>query len=66
MWRRLGNAEEVVAVQAGICITIPVGTSFQFRTTGDDPLAAVGVTMPAWPEESDAFPVDGKWSTDAT
>ena len=66
MWRRLGNAEEVVTVHAGICITIPVGTSFQFRTTGDDPLAAIGVTMPPWPGDGEAYPVDGKWSAGAT
>ena len=38
MWRRLGDQEEIVAVEAGVCITIPVGTSFQFRSFGDEPL----------------------------
>ena len=45
MWRRQGAREEVVAVQAGVCLTIPLGTHFQFRSLGDQPLAAVGVTM---------------------
>src|SRR5207244_5264788 len=29
MWRALGDQEEVVAVEPGVCITIPVGTRFQ-------------------------------------
>ncbi|WP_322769128.1 cupin domain-containing protein [Frankia sp. Cr1] len=49
MWRRQDEAETVEDVRAGTAITIPVGTSFQFRSTSDDPLAAIGVTMPPWP-----------------
>src|SRR2546428_6614798 len=49
MWRKLADQEEIVTVEPGVCITIPVGTSFQFRALGDEPLAAVGVTMPPWP-----------------
>jgi mannose-6-phosphate isomerase-like protein (cupin superfamily) len=61
MWRRQGDREEVVAVESGVCITIPVGTHFQFRSFGHEPLAAVGVTMPPWPGASEAYPVQGKW-----
>jgi mannose-6-phosphate isomerase-like protein (cupin superfamily) len=61
MWRLLGNHEEVVPVDAGVCLTIPVGTHFQFRALGDEPLAAVGVTMPPWPGDGEADPVSGKW-----
>ncbi len=46
MWRKSADREEVVAVEAGVCLTIPLGTHFQFRTLGDQPLTAVGVTMP--------------------
>ena len=53
MWRRDGSFEEVVALQPGLCLTIPVGVSFQFRTTGNSPLSAVAVTMPPWPADSD-------------
>src|SRR5688500_6762569 len=35
MWRRLGEREEVVTVEAGVCISIPVGTHFQFRSLGE-------------------------------
>ncbi len=62
MWRRLGDAEEVVEVAAGTCITIPLGTRFQFRALGSEPLAAVGVTMPPWPGEGEAFVVEGPWT----
>lgn len=61
MWRRAGAREEVVALSAGACLTIPVGTHFQFRCVGPEPFAAVGVTMPPWPGASEAVPVPGKW-----
>ena len=61
LWRRSATQEETVAVGPGICVTIPAGTSFQFRTHGDAPLAAFGVTMPPWPDEGDAVPVEGRW-----
>jgi mannose-6-phosphate isomerase-like protein (cupin superfamily) len=61
MWRKLGDSEDVVSVHAGICLTIPVGTSFQFRSTGDVPLMAIGVTMPPWPGTDEAELVAGNW-----
>ena len=61
MWRKLGDQEEVVPVDPGVCITIPVGTRFQFRSFGYEPLAALGVTMPPWPGEEEAYFVEGKW-----
>ncbi|MGD8403804.1 MAG: cupin domain-containing protein [Anaerolineales bacterium] len=61
MWRKQNEREEVVPVEPGLCLTIPLGTHFQFRSFGDRPLAAVGVTMPPWPGEGEAFEVKGKW-----
>ena len=61
MWRKLGDQEEVVPVDPGVCITIPVGTHFQWRSFGYEPLAALGVTMPPWPGEGEATFVEGKW-----
>lgn len=61
MWRRMGNQEEVVLVEEGVCITIPLGTHFQFRSFDFEPLAAIGVTMPPWPGEGEATIVKGKW-----
>lgn len=62
MWRRFGDRVEVVDVHSGICITIPVGTHFQFRSLGPAPLEAIGVTMPPWPGEGEAITVAGAWS----
>ena len=61
MWRRQGAREEVVAVEPGVCLSIPLGTQFQLRSLGAEPLAAVGVTMPPWPGEGEAYEVRGKW-----
>ena len=62
MWRKQGEREEVVPMEQGVCITIPLGTQFQFRSFGYEPLAAVGVTMPPWPGEGEAIQVEGIWS----
>jgi len=64
MWRRQGEEEEVVAVGPGVCLTIPVGTHFQFRAFEGESLAAVGITMPPWPGEGEAVFVPGKWDAD--
>jgi mannose-6-phosphate isomerase-like protein (cupin superfamily) len=61
MWRQCAGHEEVVEVSADVCITIPLGTRFQFRSLSAEPLAAVGVTMPRWPGDGEATVVDGPW-----
>jgi len=61
MWRKQGSREETVALEPGVCLTIPLGTEFQFRSSGDAPLSAVAVTMPPWPGENEAIPVPGPW-----
>jgi len=61
MWRKLGGQEEVIPVDSGTCITIPVGTHFQFRSFGYEPMAALGVTMPPWPGVGEAYQVEGIW-----
>lgn len=61
MWRKSEDREEIVAVEPNVCLTIPLGTRFQFRALGDEPLTAVAVTMPPWPGEDEAYVVDGKW-----
>ena len=61
MWREQEGTEEIVEVSAGVCLTIPLGTRFQLRSIGDEPLAAIGVTMPPWPGDSEAILVSGRW-----
>ena len=65
MWRRADGQEEVVALEPGVCLTIPLGTRFQVRAIGVEPLAAVAVTMPPWPGADEAYPVDPKWPATA-
>jgi mannose-6-phosphate isomerase-like protein (cupin superfamily) len=63
MWRKQrGGPEDIVRVEPGICVTIPLGTHFQFRCVGHVPLAAVAITMPPWPGDREADFVTGKWS----
>lgn len=61
MWRRFEEHQEVVEVGPGVSLTIPTGTHFQFRCDSLDPLVAVGVTMPPWPGNDEARPVEGLW-----
>jgi mannose-6-phosphate isomerase-like protein (cupin superfamily) len=65
MWRRLGERSEVVPLAPGTCVSIPVGTAFQFRSLGDDPLDVVAVTMPPWPGDGEAVPATGPWAAKA-
>jgi mannose-6-phosphate isomerase-like protein (cupin superfamily) len=61
MWRKQGEREEVVPLQPGVCLTIPLGTHFQFRASATQPVAAIAITMPPWPGESEAVMVPGRW-----
>ncbi len=61
MWRQSYDDEQTIPVGAGMCITIPLGTRFQFRATGAEPLEALGVTMPPWPGPGEAVLVPGIW-----
>ena len=49
MWRRQGEREEVVALEPGVCLSIPLGTHFQFRASATEAVSAVAITMPPWP-----------------
>jgi mannose-6-phosphate isomerase-like protein (cupin superfamily) len=61
MWRKQNGHAAIVDVYPGVSITIPLGTQFQFRSFGYEPLAAIGVTMPPWPGEGEATIVKGEW-----
>ena len=65
MWRRQGERQQTVPLRPGTCLSIPAGTHFQFRASADGPLAAVGVTMPPWPGDDEAYEVPGAWPADA-
>ncbi|MEU4241748.1 cupin domain-containing protein [Actinoplanes sp. NPDC026619] len=63
MWRRAGDITETVDLYPGVCVTIPLGTHFQFRAAVAEPLEVVAATMPPWPVDSpdEATVVTGPW-----
>ena len=61
VWRQQGDRAEIVEVGPGICLTIPTGTHFQFRNTGEEPLCFLIATMPPWPGEQEAVRVQDHW-----
>jgi mannose-6-phosphate isomerase-like protein (cupin superfamily) len=61
MWRKQGDNTEITDISRGLCLTIPLGVHFQFRSLGYEPLAAIAVTMPPWPGGNDAIVVTGIW-----
>lgn len=66
MWRRQDGHEDTVPLEPGTCLTIPVGTHFQFRASASEPMSAIGVTMPPWPGENEAVEVAGPWAPSGT
>jgi mannose-6-phosphate isomerase-like protein (cupin superfamily) len=66
MWRKQGQREEIVTLKPGTCLTIPLGTHFQFRASSNESVSAVGITIPPWPGEGEAVPVIGPWQPTAS
>ena len=58
LWRSAGrdpdHHEEVTPLRHGVGVDIPVGTTFQFRSTGKDPLQLLLLTAPKWPGADEA------------
>ena len=66
VWRKQGEREQVLDVAPGISLTIPLGTEFQFRNTGDAPLEFIIATTPPWPGEDEAVALAaGRWEWSA-
>jgi mannose-6-phosphate isomerase-like protein (cupin superfamily) len=65
LWRKQVDREEITPLAPGVCITIPLGTEFQFRAAPTNPLDVFGVTLPPWPGPEEAAFVDGKWKASA-
>lgn len=62
MWRKQGEREEIIDLKPGVCLTLPVGTHFQFRACEAASVSAVAVTMPPWLGNDEAVLVTGPWS----
>ena len=65
IWRRDAAREETTDLTPGISIDIPVGTAFQYRCTGAEPLQFLCITMPPWPGETEATIIHGPWTPNA-
>ena len=46
IWRRSREEKSVVDGASSLCLTMPLGTHFQFRAAPQAPLALLAVTMP--------------------
>lgn len=62
IWRRDREQERVTTLVPGVAIDIPVGTAFQYRNVGTDPLRFICVTMPRWRGDQEAGYLEGIWT----
>jgi mannose-6-phosphate isomerase-like protein (cupin superfamily) len=61
VWRADDGGDEIVDVEAGTSLSIPLGVAFQFRAGADDPLELILTTIPPWPGPDEAVVVEGRW-----
>lgn len=63
IWRRSPDgSESITRLSPGICVDIPLGTSFQYRCAADVPLVFTCTGMPSWPGDDEAMIVEGPWT----
>ena len=65
IWRRDASGEEITNLRSGVSIDIAVGTAFQYRCDGDEPLRFICVTMPPWLGAHEATIIEGPWQPNA-
>jgi mannose-6-phosphate isomerase-like protein (cupin superfamily) len=62
LWRKRDGEKEIIAdIESELSVTIPVGTHFQFKNTGNTDLVVLIVTSPIWPGEEEAESVPNYW-----
>ena len=66
LWRKQDAREEVVALQRGVCVTIPKRTHFQFRASRQHSVTVIAATIPGWPGDAEARSVRGAWESSET
>jgi hypothetical protein len=66
IWRKDDAAEQTTVLEPGVSIDIPVGTAFQYRCTGLDPLQFLCITMPRWPGDQEATVIAGPLGTECS
>jgi len=63
IWRRAADGREsVTQLVPGVSVDIPLGTTFQYRCTGDQALVFTCTAMPPWPGDDEAVILDGPWA----
>lgn len=62
IWRQDDEEERVTDLCQGVSIDIPVGTRFQYRCDGSEPLTFICISMPPWPGDDEATEVEGAWT----
>jgi len=65
IWRRDASGEQTTVLRPGVTIDIPVGTAFQYRCNGGEPLEFLCVSMPPWPGDREATLIEGPWTPNA-
>lgn len=66
VWRTFDDAESITDLRAGISVAIPLGTTFQFRSTSERPLRVHASTVPPWPGQEEGEVVVGPWTPNAS
>lgn len=61
LWLRRKDSVEIREVRLGMAVFIEVGTHFQLRALGPQPLRFVIVTMPPWPGYDESVNIEGHW-----
>jgi mannose-6-phosphate isomerase-like protein (cupin superfamily) len=61
LWRSTNGSDEITDLRPGVAVTIPLGTRFQFRASGAEPLEIAITTLPPWPGADEAVWVEGRW-----
>ena len=51
----------MAVLKPGVSINIPVGTAFQYRSAGAEPLRLLCISMPPWPGNAEATLLDRPW-----
>lgn len=65
IWRRDATGESIAELTPGVSIDIPVGTAFQYRCNGAEPLTFLCVTAPPWRGDIEATVIEGPWTPNA-
>ena len=65
LWRRDTSGEQTTTLEPGVSVDIPVGTAFQYRCSGGEPLRFLCISMPPWPGDHEATVIAGPWEPTA-